>query len=64
MPEESCIFCDIVCGRAETKVELETKDFVIFKDIRPAALYHYLIVPKCHLESLKTLDKSHVQMGL
>ncbi|TDG44100.1 hypothetical protein AWZ03_009475 [Drosophila navojoa] len=41
---------------------MESDDFAIFKDIKPAAQHHYLIVPKEHYDSLKTLNKSHIKM--
>lgn len=64
MPEQKCLFCNIASGTTDTVIELETDDFIIFKDIRPASKHHYLIVPKQHYESLKVLDKSHSNMGL
>ncbi|KAH8405028.1 hypothetical protein KR222_005088 [Zaprionus bogoriensis] len=62
MAQPNCIFCDISAGKTDTVLELETEEFVIFKDIRPATRYHYLIVPKQHYESLKVLDKSHKRL--
>lgn len=64
MSDKNCIFCDIASGKTDTVLELETEDYVIFKDIRPAARHHYLIVPKQHFESLMDLDKSHSNLGL
>lgn len=64
MSEQNCLFCNIVSGKTDSVIELETDDYVIFKDIRPASRHHYLIVPKQHFESLKVLDNSHSNMGL
>lgn len=63
MEAESCIFCDIVNGKTDTVLEMESDDFAIFKDIKPAAQHHYLIVPKEHYDSLKALNESHIKMG-
>ncbi|XP_023176607.2 histidine triad nucleotide-binding protein 3 isoform X2 [Drosophila hydei] len=62
MDGPSCVFCDIVKGKSETILEAESEEFVIFRDIKPAAPNHYLIVPKQHYDSLKTLDESHITM--
>lgn len=64
MSDKNCPFCNIAFSRTDTVLELETDDYVIFKDIRPAARHHYLIVPKQHFESLMDLDKSHSNLGL
>ncbi|XP_034482254.1 histidine triad nucleotide-binding protein 3-like [Drosophila innubila] len=64
MSPSDCIFCDISSGKSDTILEVETDEFAIFKDIRPASKHHYLIVTKEHYESLMTLDKSHGKMIL
>ncbi|XP_034482181.1 histidine triad nucleotide-binding protein 3-like [Drosophila innubila] len=64
MSPTNCIFCDISSGKSDTILEVETDEFVIFKDIRPASKHHYLIVTKDHYDSLKVLGKSHEKMIL
>jgi len=64
MAEDNCIFCKISSGQEPTSVlEMETDEFVIFKDIKPASQHHYLAVTKTHYTSLKVLDKSHDPLG-
>lgn len=53
---EDCIFCKIVKGESETKVEKETENLVVFKDINPQAAIHLLIIPKKHVKELGQLD--------
>ncbi|KRF81583.1 adenosine 5'-monophosphoramidase HINT3 [Drosophila virilis] len=56
-----CLFCGIASGRiTPPKLEFENDEYVIFKDIKPAATYHYLAIPKQHFDSLNVLNKSHV----
>ncbi|XP_037826955.1 histidine triad nucleotide-binding protein 3-like [Lucilia sericata] len=58
-----CIFCDIVAGKSpNTKLEVETDEYVIFKDIKPASTYHYLCVTKRHIESLKVMTKEDIPL--
>ncbi|EDV39872.1 uncharacterized protein Dana_GF10237 [Drosophila ananassae] len=60
MSVDNCIFCKITSGQdANTVLEMENDEFVIFKDIKPASQHHYLAVTKEHHNSLKTLNKSH-----
>ncbi|XP_018789658.1 PREDICTED: histidine triad nucleotide-binding protein 3 [Bactrocera latifrons] len=56
-----CIFCEISAGKQpNTVIDFENEDFVIFKDIKPSSTYHYLAVPKRHIESLKSLTKNDI----
>ncbi|XP_001985516.2 histidine triad nucleotide-binding protein 3 [Drosophila grimshawi] len=64
MADQNCLFCDIVSGKTKTVLEVDTNEFTIFKDIRPAAEHHYLIVTKQHYDSLKVLNESHEKMIL
>lgn len=51
-----CIFCDIVNGLSpDTCIEYSNDHIVIFKDIRPASDYHYLAVPKNHMQNVRSL---------
>ncbi|XP_026844174.1 histidine triad nucleotide-binding protein 3 [Drosophila persimilis] len=60
MATDNCLFCNIASGQdAATKLEIETDEFVIFRDIKPASTHHYLAVTKQHYSSLKSLNKSH-----
>lgn len=49
----SCIFCKIANKEASAEILSESKDVVIFKDIRPSAPVHYLVVSKKHIASIK-----------
>lgn len=47
-----CVFCKIVKGEIPTEKILNDKNLIAFKDIRPAAPIHILIVPKAHIPTL------------
>ena len=38
---------------------METDQIVAFKDIKPSAPVHYLIVPKDHIDSIAHLEHNH-----
>ena len=59
--QSKCIFCKITSGNDDnTQIIHQNDDFVVIKDIRPAALHHYLVIPKHHIPNPKQLDNSHV----
>ncbi|XP_065362427.1 adenosine 5'-monophosphoramidase HINT3-like [Calliphora vicina] len=58
-----CIFCNIVAGKSpNTKIEVETEEYVIFKDIKPVSTYHYLCVTKRHIRSIEAMTKKDIPL--
>jgi histidine triad (HIT) family protein len=58
MPAD-CVFCRIVAGEAPATVVAETDGVVAFRDIRPRAPTHVLLVPKEHIASAAHLGAEH-----
>ena len=56
---ENCIFCKIVAKKIDAKIIFEDKDVIAFKDIKPIAPVHILIIPKLHIASINDLTKDH-----
>jgi histidine triad (HIT) family protein len=54
-----CVFCKIVKGELKTKFEKETKNVVVFRDIKPAAELHFLIVSKEHILGFLDIKERH-----
>ena len=52
-----CLFCKIVNRELPTEFLYEDDDYVVFRDIKPAAPVHVLLVPKKHLRSINDLQK-------
>ncbi|RJX33556.1 MAG: histidine triad nucleotide-binding protein [Oxalobacter sp.] len=49
---ENCIFCKIVSKQIPAAVVYEDDEMMAFKDIRPAAPVHLLLIPKQHIATL------------
>ena len=57
MPDEPCIFCEIVAGRAPAARIHEDDDVLVFLDLFPVATGHTLVIPKRHYENLFESDE-------
>lgn len=60
--DENCVFCKIVSKESPAEILYENDKFVCFRDIRPAAPHHYLVVPRHHVSDPKSLTKEQVPM--
>lgn len=47
-----CLFCKIVGREVSADVILEDDEVLAFKDVRPAAPSHALVIPKKHITSI------------
>ncbi len=57
-----CIFCKIVEGQIPTEFVYEDDKIVIFKDIRPKAEVHLLIVAREHIPSLAEATQDNASL--
>ena len=59
--KKDCIFCDI---EKDDKTNILYKDekVIVFPDIRPAAMHHYLAIPTKHIDHNGQLNSSHVDL--
>jgi histidine triad (HIT) family protein len=51
----SCLFCKMVAGEIQPDVVFETDRVLAFRDIRPQAPVHVLLIPKQHVPTLDDL---------
>jgi histidine triad (HIT) family protein len=59
MTDADCIFCKIVRGEIPAEKVHDDDDVIAFRDIRPQAPVHLLVVPKEHVASLYEADMRH-----
>ncbi len=60
MPD--CLFCSIIDGKMRGEIVYQDDTVLAFKDIRPEAPVHILIVPRKHIESISSLQPQDVQI--
>jgi histidine triad (HIT) family protein len=59
-----CIFCKISAKEIPSDVIFEDEQVIAFKDIRPIAPVHVLVIPKKHIESVANITaKEELLMG-
>lgn len=54
-----CLFCQIVAGNIDADVVRSGELTLAFRDIRPQAPVHVLIIPREHLDSVADLTHDH-----
>ena len=59
MPEDStdCLFCRIARRDIPAEIVHESDRVVAFRDVRPVAPTHVLLIPKDHIESAANLEE-------
>ncbi|MGH7833472.1 MAG: histidine triad nucleotide-binding protein [Candidatus Binatia bacterium] len=53
---QDCIFCRIIEGSAKAQIVYQDAALVVFKDLRPKAPVHLLLVPRKHIPTLLDLE--------
>ncbi len=48
----SCLFCKVVAGEVPATIIHESEHAVAFRDIRPVAPTHFLVIPRRHITSV------------
>ena len=54
---EDCLFCEIIRGEKPAGFAYQDDVLVAFKDIRPKAPVHLLLVPRRHIRSINDLTE-------
>jgi histidine triad (HIT) family protein len=57
-----CIFCKIVKKEVPSVVVYEDDEILAFKDVRPIAPVHILIIPKKHIASVNDFEDADTEL--
>lgn len=55
---EGCIFCEIIAGKRPSQMVYQDERVSAFRDIRPVAPTHILVVPNRHIPSVNELTEA------
>jgi histidine triad (HIT) family protein len=58
----SCIFCKIVSNEGKATIVYQDEQVTAFRDIRPVAPTHILIVPNRHIDSVEMMQPEDEQV--
>jgi histidine triad (HIT) family protein len=53
---QSCLFCRIIRGEAQSQIVYQDDLVLAFKDVRPQAPVHVLVCPKKHIPTLNDVQ--------
>ena len=60
---DNCIFCKIVRGEIPSDKVYEDDEVLAFRDIRPQAPVHFMLIPKRHIDSLAHAENEAAVLG-
>ncbi len=52
-----CVFCQVAAHEKPAKILYEDEECVVFRDIRPQAPVHLLVIPRKHIASLNDVQQ-------
>ncbi len=52
---DECLFCKMIAGEIPVEKVYEDEHVLAFKDIKPVAPHHVLVIPRKHVEALHDL---------
>jgi histidine triad (HIT) family protein len=58
----NCLFCKIGAREVEADIVHESDNVVAFRDIKPQAPTHILLIPKDHIESVAALRAAQAKL--
>lgn len=59
---EDCVFCKIIHKELPADIVYEDEEILAFKDIKPVAPVHILIIPKEHIPDMTAVTADHVDL--
>lgn len=59
---QDCIFCKMARHEIDTNIVYEDEEILAFRDIRPLAPVHILIIPKKHLPEISAMTEADIPL--
>ena len=59
MKDPNCLFCKLAAGELEAEIVAEGDEWMAFRDIRPQAPTHVLVIPREHVSTVNDLKAYH-----
>jgi histidine triad (HIT) family protein len=59
---KDCLFCKIINKQIPASIVFENENIIAFKDIKPQAPVHLLIISKKHIPGLNDIEISDLQL--
>ncbi|XP_031177591.1 histidine triad nucleotide-binding protein 3-like isoform X1 [Sander lucioperca] len=59
---EDCPFCQIANNQTDAEILLSDDELLCFRDIKPSATHHYLVVSRTHINNCKTLQGDDIPL--
>ena len=56
----ACLFCSVLEKKIPADVVYEDDHAIAFRDIRPVAPTHVLVIPRAHIAAIHDLEEAHV----
>ncbi len=57
-----CIFCQIASGKIPADIVHQDKEIIAFRDIKPEAPLHLIIIPRKHIPSLDQMKEGEAAL--
>ncbi|XP_036943411.1 histidine triad nucleotide-binding protein 3-like isoform X2 [Acanthopagrus latus] len=59
---EDCPFCRIAQGQTDAEILLSDDELLCFRDMKPGATHHYLVVTRTHIDNCKSLQEGDIPL--
>ena len=59
---DDCLFCKIANGEVKADIVFQNEKIIAFRDIRPIAPVHVLIIPKEHISSMNDISEERTDL--
>ncbi|XP_029965415.1 histidine triad nucleotide-binding protein 3-like [Salarias fasciatus] len=60
--EEDCPFCQIANNQTDTEILESDDELLCFRDVKPGAVHHFLVISRIHIDNCKCLKQNHIAL--